>query len=491
MASPEHAEGLDAARLAKVDGFVNATRTAVFVRRADRLLLIRPEKTLGVNDTAAAIIEALYGRDRRSAGEVLAALAPKLGAEPARLLADAEKLLEAIGAMMREDFSARPLVRFVDFDRKRIQFPVLAEIAVTYACQNRCAFCYAASPYREGEHRVMTAGEVKTVMDKIMNEAHVPSLSFTGGEATLRPDLPELVRHGADLGLRVNLITNGVRPGDLDYAKTLVDAGLASAQVSIEATEAGLHDLLVGRKGSFEATIAGVRNFRKLGIHVHTNSTLCKANLDRAADLIRFVARDLNLPTLSMNMLIRTGTALTPPTEPVTYTEICRKLPELVEVAKAEGLRFVWYSPIPYCLVNPVLIGQGAKSCSCVSGILSVDPAGNVLPCSSFGQGIGSLLSHSYAEILDGPAARYWSQREYVPPVCQGCADVDVCAGACPLYWDAAGSFQEIPRAGAGDPAARGAWEAQRRQGQSFGVKAPGACARREPGARAGREGGR
>jgi radical SAM protein with 4Fe4S-binding SPASM domain len=466
---------LDAARLAKLDGFVNATRSAVFVRRADRLLLIRPEKTLGVNDSAAAIIEALYARDRKPAADVLRALAPQLGAKPEQLLTDAEKLLDAIRAMMRDDFSAREMVRMVDFDRTRIKFPVLAEIAVTYACQNRCAFCYAASPYRDGEHKVMTATQVKTVMDKIINEAHVPSLSFTGGEATLRPDLPELIRHGADLGLRVNLITNGVRACDATFAKTLVDAGLASAQVSIEAAEAGLHDLLVGRQGSFDATVAGIRNFKKLGIHVHTNSTLCKANLEKAPDLIRFVARDLKLPTLSMNMLIRTGTALTPPTEPVSYSEICKVLPDLAAVAKAEGIRFVWYSPIPYCLVNPVLIGQGAKSCSCVAGILSVDPAGNLLPCSSFGQGIGSLLTSSYAEIMASPAARYWKERDYVPPACKDCPDVDVCAGACPLYWDAAGSFAELPRAGACDPAARTAWEKQRRLGQSFGVQAPGA----------------
>lgn len=464
---------MDAARLSKLDNFVNATRTAVFVRRADKLLLIRPEKTLGVNDSAAAIIEALYARDGKPASEVLQALAPKLGATAEQLLIDAEKLLDAIRGMMCDDFSPRDVVRFVDFDRTRIKYPVLAEIAVTYACQNRCAFCYAASPYRDGEHKVMTGAQVKTVMNKIMNEAHVPSLSFTGGEATLRPDLPELIRHGADLGLRVNLITNGVRAGDAAFSKSLVDAGLASAQVSIEAAEAGLHDLLVGRQGSFDATVAGIRNFKKLGIHVHTNSTLCKANLAQAPELIRFVARDLKLPTLSMNMLIRTGTALTPPTEPIAYPEICKALPELSEVAKSEGIRFVWYSPIPYCLLNPVLIGQGAKSCSCVAGILSVDPAGNVLPCSSFAQGIGSLLTNSYAEIMASPAARYWKEREYVPPACKDCPDVDVCAGACPLYWDAAGNFAELPRAGACDPAARKTWERERRLGQSFGVQAP------------------
>jgi radical SAM protein with 4Fe4S-binding SPASM domain len=144
-------------------------------------------------------------------------------------------------------------------------------------------------------------------------------------------------------------------------------------------------------------------------------------------------------------------------------------------VAREEGVRFVWYSPVPYCLVNPVLLGQGAKSCSCVSGILSVDPAGNMLPCSSFAEGIGSLVEDSFEHVWTSRAARYWKQRQYVPPPCEGCADVDVCAGACPLYWDAAGSFAELPRAHAGDEKARQAWEKRRGRGKSFGVQAPAA----------------
>lgn len=73
----------------------------------------------------------------------------------------------------------------------------------------------------------LSTEQVCTVMDRIAREAHVPSLSFTGGEATLRKDLPALVKHGSELGLRVNLITNG----------------------SIEAQDAALHDHIVGRKG--------------------------------------------------------------------------------------------------------------------------------------------------------------------------------------------------------------------------------------------------
>ncbi len=457
----------------RIDSIVAATRAAVHVRRVDNLLMIRPEKTLGVNATAIDILEALYARGAPPAREALVPLARRYEVPIDRITNDARNLVEAIRAMMRDDFRPREGVRRASFDRGRIKFPVLAEIALTWACQNRCAFCYAASPIRRDESDVMTTDQVRTVMDRVAHEAHVPSLSFTGGEATLRRDLPELVRHGADLGLRVNLISNGLRAASRDYAATLVDAGLASAQISIEAHEPELHDRLVGRPGAFVDTIAGIRNLRALGIHVHTNTTLSHGNLAHARDIVRFVARDLGLPTMSMNMLIRTGMGLAPDMRPVTYAEIAETLPALLQEARDQKLKLVWYSPVPYCIVNPVLLGQGAKSCACVSGILSIDPVGRVLPCSSFQQGIGSLLHQHYDEIYASRAARYWRDREYLPTPCRACEDADLCGGACPLYWDAAGSFEEIPHAGSSDADAHRAWAARRRDGASWGVPGP------------------
>jgi radical SAM protein with 4Fe4S-binding SPASM domain len=462
-----------AEQLTFIDGFVAATRTAVFVRRADNLLLIRPEKTLGINETGAAIIEALYNRDGRKAADALAPLARRFGVELGRVAGDARALLDTVASLMRGDFSPRPNVRFTKFDRGLVRFPILAEIALTYECQNRCLFCYADSPHRAGRQRLMTTDEVRLVMDKILHQAHVPSLSFTGGESSLRRDLPKLVRHGERLGLRVNLITNGVRAGDADYAAGLVDAGLASAQVSVEAADAGLHDAIVGRPGAHARTVAGVENFRRLGIHVHTNTTLCAPNLEHAPAIVRFVARDLGLKTLSMNMVIRTGMAESGSPVGVTYAEVAERLPVLLATAVEEGVRLVWYSPMPYCLFNPVLHDLGGKACACVDGILSIDPSGQVLPCSSFDAGLGSLLTRPFEEIFGGEAARYWREKRFTPPACRACPDVDVCGGACPLYWDAAGSFAELPRPGADNAAARVLWEQARAAGRSFGVAAP------------------
>jgi len=458
-------------QLQRLEQFVASTSPAVFVRRADSLLMIRPDKTMKLNHSAAEILAELYRRERPPLGQALPRLAARLRVSPERLLADTGKLLEAVGAVLNEDFTPRPALAFGDFDRGLVKYPTLAEIALTYGCQNRCRFCYAESPGRPRRRPLMNTAQVKLVIDKIFGQAHVPSLSFTGGEPTLRADLPELISHAVARGLRVNLISNGIRAGNPDYATRLVEAGLHSAQISLEAATAGLHDRLVGRQGAWRLTVAGVGNFQRRGIHVHTNTTLCAENLAHAPEIIRFVARELGLKTMSMNMVIRTGSALAQRQLAVSYRQVAGHLPGLVELARREGVRLVWYSPIPYCLFNPVLHGLGAKSCACVDGILSVDPSGQVLPCSSFEQGIGSLLKRSFASIWRSRRARYWRDKKFLPPVCRHCDDADVCGGACPLYWDAAGSFAELPRPGSGDERARRRWEKGRRRSGTFGVR--------------------
>ncbi len=177
-----------------------------------------------------------------------------------------------------------------------------------------------------------------------------------------------------------------------------------------------------------------------------------------------------------MNMVIHTGAAVTESGERTTeigYREIGPLVLALNEHAQARGMRFVWYSPVPYCLFNPAQHGLGSQSCAAADGLLSINPAGEVLPCSSFEQGLGNLLRQDFAAIWHSRPARYWRGKEFLPPDCRGCDLAALCCGACPLYWDEVKSFAEIEgetprRAPAWEKVA---WQAKRRWlGQARGV---------------------
>lgn len=449
--------------------FVASTREYLFIRPEDRLLILRPNQVHHLNQTAADMLAALYGQEPPDAAAVVRDTAARHGMPEAQVAADLERLIQSLALLLEGRLEQAPAVRKTPFGSHHRELPVLSEIALTYRCQNRCAFCYASAPERGSQVAEMTTEEVKRVIDAIVDDARVPTVSFTGGEPTLRPDLAELIGYARSRRLRTNLITNGLRCGANGYVERLARAGLQSAQVSLEAADAATHDAVVTHPGAWARTVQGVKNLKAAGIHVHTNTTINRLNRERLGELVNFLAA-LGQPYLSMNMVIRTGGAVGQPD--IGYDEIGDIVLGVKERAEGYGMRLVWYSPVPYCVFNPAAHGLGSQSCAAADGLLSVAPDGSVLPCSSFEQGVGNLLREPFQDIWQRRAAKYWRNKEFLPPGCRKCELAELCCGACPLYWDERGGFGEIAaHLGPASLLARLAWQAKRRWvGQVRGV---------------------
>jgi radical SAM protein with 4Fe4S-binding SPASM domain len=450
---------------------VESTREYVYIRPEDGLLVLRPNRAHFLNRTATEMLARLYAGDAPDVQAIVRDTAQTYGIPEGRAESDLQRLLASVAALLNDDVCGAPAVRETRFGSHARELPVISEVALTYRCQNRCWFCYASSPDRGREVREMSTAEVCKVIDRIYDEAHCPTISFTGGEPTLREDLPELIAYAKGKGMRVNLITNGLRCADGAYVAGLAAAGLDSAQVSLEAGSAEVHDRIVAHPGAFALSTQAVHTLRSAGIHTHTNTTICAGNRDHLEELVTYIARELGSEYLSMNMVIRTGTALEHPGIGISYREIGPLISSAQAWARREGVRLVWYSPLPYCLFNPVQAGLGSKSCAAADGLLSVNPSGDVLPCSSFEQGLGNLLTHTFHQVWQGPAARYWRSKAFLPPECESCAIKHICCGACPLYWDERGGFAELE--GLVPPAsllARLRWRLRRWHRASWGV---------------------
>jgi len=435
---------------------IASTREYVYIRPADNVIILRPNRLHHLNATATWMLTRLYGQDAVDVDAVVTAAAERYGVPAEQIEEDLGKLLQSVAMLLQDRTDCAPAIRTTSFGSHQRLYPVLSEIALTYRCQNRCFFCYASAPDRGDVAGEMTTEQVCRVLDVIIDDAKVPTVSFTGGEPTLRKDLPELIRYAKSRGLRVNLITNGIVCANEAFVERLADASLDSAQVSLEAGDAEIHDDVVGLPGAFERTVQGVRNLRAAGIHTHTNTTINSRNRGALPELIDFVA-GLGSEYLSMNMVIRTGGAVGVPD--IGYSEIGELIIDFKGRAEDRGMRFVWYSPVPYCLFNAPANGLGSQSCAAADGLFSVAPDGGVLPCSSFEQSIGNLLTESFETIWGRRSALYWRNKEFLPPVCRGCEMADICCGACPLYWDERGSFDELAgHAGAASPMADWLW---------------------------------
>lgn len=441
--------------------FISSTRDYIFVRSEDNLLILRPNKIHHLNRTATEMLVALYASPTPDVAAVVRDTAIRYGVPQDQIVVDLEKLLRSLSLVLQDREGAAPAVRRTPFGSHIRELPVLSEIALTYRCQNRCTFCYALSPDRGDEVSEMTTAQVKRMLDVIVDDARVPTVSFTGGEPTLRPDLPELIGYAKSRRLRTNLITNGIRCGVNGYVNLLAEAGLDSAQVSLEAAQPQIHDAIVGRSGAWRRTMQGIRNLKASGIHVHTNTTINHKNHDHLLDLVDLLA-EMEQPYLSMNMVIRTGGAVG--RQDIGYSGIEQVVCPLKERAQDHGMRFVWYSPVPLCLFNPVAHGLGSQSCSAADGLLSIAPDGSVLPCSSFGRGVGNLLQERFDAVWNKRSTRYWRDKEFLPPGCRDCEMAALCCGACPLYWDERGSFAEIARhTHPASAMSRAVWQIKRR----------------------------
>ncbi|OQY30393.1 MAG: hypothetical protein B6244_00625 [Candidatus Cloacimonetes bacterium 4572_55] len=416
-----------------VDEFIAKVKPYIFVRLEDNLLIRMPNQAQKLNPTGAQVLKSLLD------GMSIQQLMRSLSHDPTKQR-DTLNFLHAIRLHLEgksDKFPFNSAVETSPFSMKFSDYPVLSEIAITYRCNLRCRFCYAGcncSANPTGSDQEMTAAQIQMVLDKIFHQAKTPSVSFTGGEPTLRPELPELIGYAKKLGMRVNLITNGVRI-DRDLAQHYADCGLDSAQVSLEGISADTHEAGVGVTGVYSRTIEAVGHLKAAGIHAHTNLTITRLNLPEVDAFPGFVKRELGGDRFSMNLIIPTGSAAINDDLIVSYSEIRGYLERIIDRSEQENVEFMWYSPMPMCMFNSILHGLGNKGCSACDGLISVGANGDVLPCASFDDPVGNLLRLDFREIWQSAPAKRYRAKALAHPICQKCEDFYICNGACPLYW--------------------------------------------------------
>jgi len=325
-------------------------------------------------------------------------------------------------------------ISFLDVERvepfsQELSAPVRMDLALTYRCQNNCIHCYAGGPHETPE---LTTDEWKKVIDKL-HSIGIFIFTFTGGEPTLREDLPELLRYSQEKGIVTGLVTNGRRLKDGEYVNKLVEAGLDFVQITIESHKPSVHDTVTSVKGSWRETVEGIKNVIPTPIYATTNTTLNKYNADSFLKTIEFL-HDLGVKVFGCNSLIYSGNAPKIADEfALKIDELKDLLPKIQEKAQQLGMKFNWYTPTQYCQLDPVSLGLGIKSCSAARINMCIGPQGEVYPCQSYFEVVGKILEDDWKKIWNHPICRSIRERAYVPEKCKKCPLLSVCGGGCPL----------------------------------------------------------
>ncbi len=319
---------------------------------------------------------------------------------------------------MNMPFSARPTA------------PYRMDLAVTYRCNNDCAHCYNA---RERNFPELTTQQWFKIIDQLW-ELGVPHIVFTGGEATLRNDLPELIKHAENNGQITGLNTNARRLMNMDYVKALVDAGLDHVQITVESCVPEIHDEMMRTKGAFHQTIAGLNNALKSKLYVMTNTTMLRTNVDTIPATLDFLA-DNGVPTIGLNALIYSGHALTVGTG-LRESELQPILDIAIQKTAEHGQRLIWYTPTQYCQFDPTAQNLGVKGCTAALYSMCIESNGNVLPCQSYYHPLGNILSDSWDSIWNHKLSAQLRERQNLPFKCETCSLVTECGGGCPLQFE-------------------------------------------------------
>jgi radical SAM protein with 4Fe4S-binding SPASM domain len=316
---------------------------------------------------------------------------------------------------IKAPFSARPSA------------PYRMDLALTYRCNDDCAHCYNA---RSRDFPEIPTSQWKLILDKLW-DLGIPHIVFTGGEPTLRSDLPELVAHAEQNGQITGLNTNARRLSDEKFLASLVNAGLDHVQITLESHDPAIHDAMVRRKGAWSQTVQGLKNALSSQLFVMTNTTLLQDNSPYLEQTLNFLG-DLGVPTLGLNALIYSGRGLT-----VGKGLSEDALPPLLALAQTKtlfyGQRLIWYTPTQYCNFDPMQLDLGVKGCTAALYNMCIEPNGDVLPCQSYYQPVGNLLQNDWDSIWNHKLSVRLRERQGLPERCHACALLAECGGGCPL----------------------------------------------------------
>ena len=141
-----------------------------------------------------------------------------------------------------------------------------ALLEVTNRCNLRCRYCFADGGSRSDEPSLE---ELKDAIREIVRQCGQPLLQLSGGEPTLRDDLPELICFAKEAGCSYTQVnTNGIRLAqDPDYARQLAEAGLDIVFLQFDGTRDDIYEALRGA-ALLETKLEAIRVCaeRKLGV---------------------------------------------------------------------------------------------------------------------------------------------------------------------------------------------------------------------------------
>jgi len=417
------------------------------------ILFVDVTDVIHLNPAAVETLKmALDGVSQKDAAAILRAKYRSSGREQAR---EVEKIYQVVHHLIQDHdgcytCALSGLLDNAPLFSLRTHAPYKVDVALTYGCNNQCPHCYnevnrLAMPSLPLDHWYR-------VFDRIA-ELGIPHVILTGGEATLHPDFLEIVSYADKLGMVVGLNSNGRYLGHAPFMQEAAEAGLNHVQITLGSCIPEVHNAMMGAD-SFDQTVRGIQTAISSGVHVITNSTLMRSNIDHIPQLVEFLY-DLGIRTFAMNGMIYAGGGFAHPNA-LHASELPAIISKVKDLAEQFGMRFLWYTPTEYCQLSPVALEVGAKKCNAGEYSICIEPNGDVLPCQSYYVSAGNILDDDWEQIWHHDLFVSFRDREEfpfqyeLPEKCYQCPDLLICGAGCRIEREAEVGVRVAEIAGGG-----------------------------------------
>ena len=174
---------------------------------------------------------------------------------------------------------------------------LLGNIDITNRCNLSCPVCFADAG---GSSEEPTLNQIKTMMQALRDQRPVPTpaVQFSGGEPTMRDDLPEIVALAREMGFaQIQVATNGIRlAASLDLCKNLVRSGLSSVYMQFDGVTPEPYVTMRGRN-LLPVKLQAIYNLRAAGnMSIILVPTLAKnVNDGQVGAIVKFASKNLDI----------------------------------------------------------------------------------------------------------------------------------------------------------------------------------------------------
>lgn len=304
--------------------------------------------------------------------------------------------------------------------------PRTAVMEVTAQCNHTCFFCSCPWEYSISRpNKELPTEEWEQIMERYRFYG-VKHVAFTGGEATMRRDLPQLIEFAKKMHYSTSLITNG-RAVDESLLKVVKENDVFLS-ISVPGIETFSEHTGVD---NVENVLSLFQTCKEMGIRTVANIAVTKKNLPELYENIAYPLLN-GAEYVLLNRFLPGGRGMRNTEYLLNVDEINKMLDIAEEVLTRAGVNGHIGTEMPYCILKTPdkyrRLEVGFK-CGAAKSFFITDPEGFIKVCNHSPKRVCYWSEISSLEKND-----YWrrfTDGDYIPQMCKECKHLDICDGGC------------------------------------------------------------